>query len=191
MRNCLRVFHFETKFCLRFYRNFGLQVVVKSPQLFCFGSFPRLQTFFTVAFIAKSGTNFVQWAAQLFGIQKPTSPRHGKAMCWEVGVIKLTAKPASVLANQNPFEGINEVILLTHYRIRGISIGFRRSSQRVSSQLRGAFAFQVCTWPKKAKIRQQAKIGVQRKAQRPTTQRDSKGHGMTGRTTGDARASPC
>jgi hypothetical protein len=27
-------------------------------------------------------------------------PGHGKAMYWEVGVIKLTAKPASVLANK-------------------------------------------------------------------------------------------
>ena len=28
---------------------------------------------------------------QLFGIQKTDFPRHGKAMQWEVGVIKLTA----------------------------------------------------------------------------------------------------
>jgi hypothetical protein len=31
---------------------------------------------------------------------KTDFPRHGKAMRWEVGVIKLTAKPASVLANK-------------------------------------------------------------------------------------------
>ena len=37
---------------------------------------------------------------QFFGIQKTDLPRHGKAMQWEVGVIKLTAKPASVLANK-------------------------------------------------------------------------------------------
>jgi hypothetical protein len=60
----------------------------------------RSQRSFTVMFIAKTGTNFVQWVAQLFGIQKTNLPRHGTAMRWEVGVIKLTAKPASVLANK-------------------------------------------------------------------------------------------
>jgi hypothetical protein len=35
-----------------------------------------------------------------FWDSKTDLPRHGKAMRWEVGVIKLTAKPASVLANK-------------------------------------------------------------------------------------------
>jgi len=35
-----------------------------------------------------------------FRDSKTDLPRHGKAMPWEVGVIKLTAKPASVLANK-------------------------------------------------------------------------------------------
>jgi hypothetical protein len=35
-----------------------------------------------------------------FWNSKTDFPRHGKAMQWEVGVIKLTAKPASVLANK-------------------------------------------------------------------------------------------
>jgi hypothetical protein len=35
---------------------------------------------------------------------KTDFPRHGKAMRWEVGVIKLTAKPASVLANETSIE---------------------------------------------------------------------------------------
>jgi flagellar basal body L-ring protein FlgH len=37
--------------------------------------------------------------AQFSWIQKTDFQRHGKAMQREVGVIKLTAKPASVLAN--------------------------------------------------------------------------------------------
>jgi hypothetical protein len=36
----------------------------------------------------------------IFRDSKTDFPRHGKAMRWEVGVIKLTAKPASVLANK-------------------------------------------------------------------------------------------
>ena len=36
---------------------------------------------------------------------KTALSKHGKAIQWEVGVIKLTAKPASVLANKPQLEG--------------------------------------------------------------------------------------
>jgi hypothetical protein len=93
---------------------------------FCFGSLLAFTGTFTGTFIAKPGINFVQWAARnffpvfqfhgaflhqsthascndfitTFWDSKTDLPKHGRAMRWEVGVIKLTAKPASVLANK-------------------------------------------------------------------------------------------
>jgi hypothetical protein len=63
---------------------------------------------------------------QLFGIKKPTSQGMAKPMRWEVGVIKLTAKPASVLANKPQLREYNRQLPdplwdKGHYRT-----GFRR-----------------------------------------------------------------
>jgi hypothetical protein len=41
-------------------------------------------------------------------------------MRWEVGIIKLTAKPASVLANKPQLGGENRQCCPTPYEIRGI-----------------------------------------------------------------------
>jgi len=48
--------------------------------------------------------HIVLFSLQFSGIQSRLS-KHGKAIQWEVGVIKLTAKPASVLANKPQLEG--------------------------------------------------------------------------------------
>jgi hypothetical protein len=92
---------------------------------FCFGSLLAFTGTFKGAFIAKPAANFV-WethkifpvfdftahfyinqrtqvvmiSLQLFGIQKPTSQGMAKPCDGKSGVIKLTAKPASVLANK-------------------------------------------------------------------------------------------
>ena len=89
-----RVFHFETKFCLRFYRNFGLQVVVKSPQLFA--SVPwRVPAFLSADVYTRLPTVS---RAQALRFKKLL--QGGKATLGEVGVIKLTA-------NRRQFSPIN------------------------------------------------------------------------------------
>jgi hypothetical protein len=60
---------------------------------------------------------------------KTAFPKHGKAMQWEVGVIKLTANRASALANKPQLRGKQTTLPDPlwdegHYRI-----GFRRPSQ--------------------------------------------------------------
>jgi len=72
---------------------------------------------------------------QLFGIQKPTSQGMAKPCDGKWGGIKLTAKPASVLANE-PQQRKKQAKLPDplwdegHYRI-----GFRRPSQDIESRL--------------------------------------------------------
>jgi len=60
----------------------------------------HFETKFHRRFYQDFGNHVVMKTSQLFGNQKTNFLGHDKAMRREVGVIKLTAKPASVLANK-------------------------------------------------------------------------------------------
>ena len=105
--------HYETKFCLHFYQNFVCRVVTKTSQLFVSALLRSPEIFhgrvcsktrqafcagialdcflvfdFTVHFYLNSRMLVVMNSLQTVGISKTDFPRHGKAMRWEVGVIK-------------------------------------------------------------------------------------------------------
>lgn len=98
-----------------FYQNFGNRVVAKSPQL-AFRLFLAFTEFFHGHVYSKTLCEFCAGNAQDFCCRLPKA---WQSHPWEVGVIKLTAKPASVLANKPQMRektGKN----LTHYGIEGI-----------------------------------------------------------------------
>ena len=67
--------------------------------------FPGLQ--FHGAFFTSIRRRTLSWFHYNFRGFKADLAKHGKAIQWEVGVIKLTAKPASVLANKPQLRGEN------------------------------------------------------------------------------------